>query len=84
MERAFQLVATVVVVLPLMVPIGILYFLEPGKAVSLGVVIVFAIAAAFTMLMLIPGVRFDTIFLGTAAYMAVQVTFLANFQSACK
>jgi hypothetical protein len=62
-----------------LLPVAVLYFLEPGKGLSAALVIVFGIA--FTVaLSLVPGIRLDVILVGLSAYVAVLVAFLANFQ----
>ncbi|KAL2260003.1 hypothetical protein VTK26DRAFT_6125 [Humicola hyalothermophila] len=63
----------------LLLPIAILYFLEPVKGWSFAVVIVFSLA--FTVgLAAVPTIRTEVVLMGLSAYVAVLVAFLANFQ----
>jgi hypothetical protein len=79
MKQAFTALSASAVLLVLLAPIGVLYFAEPPKLISFAVVFLFATTAAW-MVSKLPDARFETVFLITAAYMAVEVTFLANFQ----
>ncbi|KAK0652053.1 hypothetical protein B0T16DRAFT_454461 [Cercophora newfieldiana] len=83
MKQTFTALSASAVLLMLLAPIGILYFVEPSKPISFSVVLIFATAAAWMMSKL-PGAKFETVFIAGAAYMAVQVTFLANFQGSSK
>lgn len=79
----FKAVSTAVVaflvLFLLLLPVALLYFLEPGKAVSFTVVIIFSLT--FTVaLSVVPTVRLEVILMGLSAYAAVLVAFLANFQ----
>ncbi|KAK0626722.1 hypothetical protein B0T14DRAFT_114428 [Immersiella caudata] len=80
-KQVFIALSAAAVLLILLAPIGFLYFVEPSKPISFSVVAIFAIAAAWLMMKL-PGIKIETVFIAAAAYMAVQVTFLANFQGA--
>lgn len=82
MKQTFTALSASVVLMMMLAPIGILYFVEPSKAISFSVVVIFAATAAWVISKL-PGARFETVFIAAAAYMAIQVTFLANFQGAC-
>ncbi|KAK1760679.1 hypothetical protein QBC47DRAFT_367888 [Echria macrotheca] len=79
LKICFMTLAIISLLSALLTPVAILYFAEPGKPVSLSVVGFFGIAATVMMAM-IPGIKLDTIFIAMSAYMAVMVTFLANFQ----
>lgn len=83
MKQTFTALSASAVLLMLLAPIGILYFVEPSKPISFSVVLIFATAPAWMMSKL-PGAKFETVFIASAAYMAVQVTFLANFQGSSK
>ncbi|KAK4453654.1 hypothetical protein QBC34DRAFT_394644 [Podospora aff. communis PSN243] len=79
MKQAITALSASTILLVLLAPIGVLYFVEPSKPISFAVVFLFATTAAW-MVSTLPGAKFETVFLITAAYMAVEVTFLANFQ----
>ncbi|KAK3378228.1 hypothetical protein B0H63DRAFT_525471 [Podospora didyma] len=78
-----KLVLTVLVVLIssviLLSPVLILYFSNATKAWSAGVVLLFVLVFT-TIMATLPNMKIDTIFIALSAYMAVMVTFLANFQ----
>ncbi|GAB1314275.1 hypothetical protein MFIFM68171_04485 [Madurella fahalii] len=61
-------------------PVAILYFLEPSKGWSAGVVVIFGVF--FTVILSqLPHIKLDTICVGLAAYVAVMVAFLANYEA---
>jgi len=78
-KQVFLALSASAVLLILLAPIAFLYFVEPGKPVSFSVVAISAIVASLMMLQL-PGIKLETVFLAAAAHVAVQVTCLANFQ----
>jgi hypothetical protein len=82
MKQTFTALSASAVSMMMLAPIGILYFFEPSKPISFSVVVIFAATAAW-MISKLPGARFETVFIAAAAHMAIQVTFLANFQGAC-
>lgn len=60
-------------------PVTILYFLEPGKEWSAGLVVMFALV--FTVILsLVPRIQLETILIALATYVAIMVAFLASFQ----
>jgi hypothetical protein len=67
-----------------LLPVAILYFVQPSAGWSAGVVAIFGLA--FTVVLaLMPRVQIETIFIGLAAYVAIMVAFLVNFQGGqCK
>ncbi|KAK5663105.1 hypothetical protein OQA88_6521 [Cercophora sp. LCS_1] len=75
----FTMVLVSGTLLPLMAPVGILYLVDPSKNWSVAVVVIFGFLATW-MMAGVPGIKLDNIILGVSAYMAVLVTFLANFQ----
>lgn len=79
LKTAFIVVLVSVVLALLAAPVGILYLVEPNRQWSVVVVVFFALLATWIMAVT-PGIKLDTIFIAMSAYMAVLVTFLANFQ----
>lgn len=77
LQRAFNTLILMPVLLLLLVPIGILYFAEPNKGTSAAVIVVSGFFALVTVAK-VSGIKFDAIFVCMSAYMAVLVTFLAN------
>ncbi|KAK3359313.1 hypothetical protein B0T25DRAFT_577462 [Lasiosphaeria hispida] len=80
LKKVLKFLIMALVLLLLLLPVFILLLAQPNKGVSSAVVLIFGLAVV-SMMLQVPKIKFDVMFVGLSAYVAVLATFLANSQN---